>query len=77
MTGASFGLSFKDYTWRLMAAVKAQKWAEGEEAQFYAEWQRLEDAGAGLAAARLVDGEIQFFPSEEFTAHCAKWGIHP
>jgi hypothetical protein len=77
VTRVHIGLSFKDYTGRLMTAVRAREWAEGEEARFYGEWQRLADAGAGLATARLVDGEIQFFPSEDFTMHCEKWGIIP
>ena len=77
MTRVSFGIKFVDYTDKLLDEVKAREWTEGEEAQFYAEWQRLVDAGAGLATARLVDGEVQFFPSEDFTMHCEKWGIIP
>ena len=77
MTGVSIGVSFRDYTGRLVDAVKAREWAEGEESRFYEEWARLADAGAALATARLVGGEIQFFPSEEFTMHCEKWGIIP
>ena len=77
MTRVSLSVTMQDFTKRLVAALEARDLSEGEAAQFNADWQALEAAGAEMLASRFVDGVIQVFPTEEFTAHCAKWGIHP
>ena len=77
MTRVSFGVEMQDHTARLRAAINASGLGGEDLAQMVAEWNALLDAGAELYEMRAVEGAIQIFPSEEFTAHCAKWGIHP
>lgn len=52
-------------------------WSENRKNRFVVEWRALEAAGAEMVDVRFVKGVVQAFPSEDFTMHCAKWGVYP
>jgi hypothetical protein len=64
---------------RLTAAIRreADKWSQPRRDAFQAEWKALEGAGAEMIDVQMIDGAFVAYPSEDFTAHCAKYGVHP
>lgn len=55
----------------------AETWTEETAEKFAAEWMVLEAAGAEIVESRMFGGRLVAYPSDDFTKHCAKYGIHP
>ena len=74
---AKVSISFEIYIDRLIDAVKRSNLSDEQKQRFACEWRALEDAGAEMIDCGYLGGRIVAHPSEDFTAFCAKWGIHP
>lgn len=64
---------------RLMDAMQreADEWPQSRRDAFGTEWKALEAAGAEMVDVQMIGGVFVAYPSEDFTAHCAKYGVHP
>jgi hypothetical protein len=77
MKKIGFEISLEMHMARLEAAIDARGLTPAEEARFNQEWHDLEASGAVMQEFRLMGDRVVAYPSEDFTLHCAKWGIHP
>tara|TARA_R100001086_G_scaffold233668_2_gene155437 strand:+ start:261 stop:509 length:249 start_codon:yes stop_codon:yes gene_type:complete len=64
---------------RLLSSVKraADKWPQPRRDAFSRDWKALQDAGAEMCDVQMIDGVFVAYPAEDFTAHCAKYGVYP
>jgi hypothetical protein len=53
-----------------------EEWTNGQRQAFADEWADLVEAGAEVADVQFVGGRVVAYPSEDFTMHLAKWGVH-
>jgi hypothetical protein len=72
-------LIIEDRTERLLGAMVAtvKEWPQEKRDAFASEWRSLELAGAEIGEVQMFGSRFILHPSEDFTRHCAKWGIFP